>query len=434
MLDSEISEIDSGGLSHGAGRKDRPTDVRPSTGEAPFAADEVIYSRTDSRGAIIGGNYVFKRTAHYEWGDLIGAPHKVVRHPDMPKGVFWLFWYRLKSGKPMGAYIKNKSQDGLYYWVYACVIPDGDGFLSARIKPTSDMFAMMQKEYAALLKQEKTEGLTSEDSARRLLSRLNALGFADYSQFESAALAEELLSGNRVLGRAPDDRIIKYQAMLSLSQKLKAATDTLVREFESVQIIPNNMRVMASRLEPTGGPLTTLSTNYGAMSTEISDWFESNVVGENSIFATIADNVNSSMFNETLVGILRQCDTQMNGEREHLGEIDIEAEHAVLRKIIRDYSATSKSNTDLIIDESGRIQVACKTMARHVLGLSTTRVMCKIESARMGLSGEGLTDIIGQLGRFQEKIGDQLDAIAKMGEEIQSVARKVLDVQDAKPL
>ena len=180
--------------------------------------------------------------------------------------------------------------------------------------------------------------------------------------------------------------------------------------------------------------MTTLSTNYGAMSTEISDWFESNVVGENSIFATIADNVNSSMFNETLVGILRQCDTQMNGEREHLGEIDIEAEHAVLRKIIRDYSATSKSNTDLIIDESGRIQVACKTMARHVLGLSTTRVMCKIESARMGLSGEGLADIIGQLGRFQEKIGDQLDAIAKMGEEIQSVARKVLDVQDAKPL
>lgn len=430
MLDTTQNETATDELTHTTDGKDRRAEIRPTTGEAPFAADEVFYSRTDGRGVIIAGNYFFKRTAHYEWNELIGAPHKIVRHPDMPKGVFWLFWNMLKAGKPIGAYVKNKSKDGLYYWVFACVIPNGDGFLSARIKPTSDMFDTMQAEYTALLEQEKTEGLSPEDSGKRLLARLGELGFPDYSQFEAAALSEELLSRNHVLDRPADDRILKYRSMLALSQKLKSATETLVGEFESVQIIPNNMRVMASRLEPTGGPLTTLSTNYGAMSTEISDWFERNVVGEHSTFATIADSVNSSMFNEALVGILRQCDGQLNSERRQLGDINIDNEHAVLRRIVKDYSATSQSNTDLIIDEAGRIQTACKTMARHVLGLSTTRVMCKIESARMGLSGEGLSDIIGQLGRFQEKIGDQLDAIAKMGEEIQSVARKILDVPD----
>ncbi len=411
----------------------RNANERPSTGEAPFAADEVFYSRTDNRGVILAGNYFFQRTAHFEWSELIGAPHKLIRHPDMPKGIYWLFWDALKSGKPIGAYVKNKAKDGLYYWVFACVIPNGDEFLSARIKPTSDLFAKVKDEYATLLEGENAEGLTPEKSGKQFLARLNELGYADYGQFESAALAEELLSRNRVLDIPPDERILNYRSMLELSQKLKLATESLVSEFESVQIIPNNMRVMASRLEPTGGPLTTLSTNYGAMSTEISDWFERNVVGEHSTFSTIADSVNGSMFNEALVGILRQCDKQLNVESSKTGNIDIEGENAILRRIVREYGETSRSNTDLIIDEAGRIQYACKTMARHVLGLSTTRVMCKIESARMGLSGEGLSDIIVQLGRFQEKIGDQLDAIAKMGEEIQTFAHKMLNVPDAKP-
>lgn len=405
---------------------DRRIADRPKTGEAPFAVDDVFYSRTDKRGIVLAGNYCFQRISHFDWSELIGAPHNLVRHPDMPKGVFWLFWNTLKSGKPVGAYVKNKTKDGLYYWVFACAIPIEDGYMSARIKPTSDMLAKIQDEYAALLAQEKSEGLSPEESAKRLLNQICDLGFDDYHQFETAALGQELQSRNLAMKQKSDDRILIYKSMLALSQNLKSATETLVREFESVQIIPNNMRVMASRLEPTGGPLTTLSTNYGAMSTEISDWFESNVVGEHSIFATIADNVNGSMFNEALVGILRQCDDQLNGERRQLGDIDIDAEHAVLRKIVQDYSAISHANAELIINEAGRIQYACKTMARHVLGLSTTRVMCKIESARMGLSGEGLSDIIVQLGRFQEKIGDQLDAIAKMGEDIQSAAKKMV--------
>ena len=422
MLDAQDTTITPEDAEATADLVENRLEDRPSSGEAPFAPYEVFFSRTDERGIIQSGNYIFKRTAHYDWSELLGAPHKIIRHDDMPKGVFWLFWDALKNNQPIGAYVKNRSKDGLYYWVFATVVPCKGGYLSARIKPSSQVFETIKKEYAALLDREKTEALSPEDSASLFMSRLPELGYENYQQFESHALAEELLSRNTLLKQEPDARILRFQSMLRLAQNLKDATENLVREFQSVQIIPHNMRVMASRLEPTGGPFHTLSSNYGAMSSEISTWFESNVVGQNSIFATISDSVNSSMFLEALVGILGQCDKQLHSERRKLGEIDIDGERKNLSGIVKDYSAQSDRKQALIQDEAGRIQIACKTMSRHVLGLSTTRVMCKIESARMGLSGEGLSDIISQLGRFQEKIGNQLKNIEKMGEEIQDLA------------
>ncbi len=65
-----------------------------------------------------------------------------------------------------------------------------------------------------------------------------------------------------------------------------------------------------------------------------------------------------------------------------------------------------------------RILKACDIMHRHVLGLSSTRVMCKIESARLPVAGEALTDIIAQLGVFQERITTQLERIASLSNAI----------------
>lgn len=78
---------------------DRRLNTRPAQGEAPFGLHEVFISRTDERGVIKAANYVFKRVTHYEWEELLGAPHKIIRHPDMPKGVFQLFWDTLKRGE-----------------------------------------------------------------------------------------------------------------------------------------------------------------------------------------------------------------------------------------------------------------------------------------------------------------------------------------------
>lgn len=399
---------------------DRRIETRPSSGAAPFELNEVFFSRTDERGVIEACNYVFKRVAHYDWEELLGAPHKLVRHPDTPKGLFQLFWDTLKSGKTIGAYVKNKSKDNLHYWVFATVVPCEGGYLSARIKPSSPLFTEIQAIYAKMVKAEKEDGLSPVESMKIMNDWVHAKGFDDYDHFAAHALAEELIARDEALGRKPDMRILDLRTMLRNSEKLLDETHGLVKDFEAMHTIPHNLRVIASRIEPSGGPVTVLSQNYGAMSREMSDWFERNVMGENTNFATVKHSVNASLFIAGMTRILNECDEQLQKERRTLGEVDMDQERVLLRELASQQSSKAEKGMAEVDIEAVRIINACQVMHRHFLGLSSTRVLCKIESARLPSSGETLADIIDQLGAFQERISERLEHIAKLGDEIRS--------------
>ena len=264
--------------------------------EVPFDLRELIYSRTDERGVIQAANDVFGRLAGYSFDEFVGAPHKLIRHPDMPRGVFQLFWDTIKSGATVGAYVKNQASDGSYYWVFAVVTPCDGGYLSARIKPTSALLKTVEQEYTRLRQAEQAEELSPEDSAARLLARLQELGFATYNDFAGHALAEELLTRDAGLNRAADPRLAERRTMHSTAGKLVEETEALVQEFESMRTIPHNLRVIASRIEPAGGPVTVLSENYNAMSRDMSNWFEAHVWGKNSNFRAIKRYNNSDAY------------------------------------------------------------------------------------------------------------------------------------------
>ena len=397
---------------------DRRLETRPSNGEAPFALHEVFFSRTDDRGVIQAGNYVFKRVANYEWDELIGAPHKVIRHPDMPKGVFQLFWDTLKAGDSIGAYVKNKAKDGLYYWVFAVVIPCKGGFLSARIRPSSKLFEEVKLAYSQMLQAENNAGLDPEQSSEQLLQWIREKGFENYHQFATHALSEELLSRDVNLEKPKDAKITDLRKMLSNAETLVTETQGLVKDFDAMHTIPHNLRVIASRIEPSGGPVTVLSQNYGAMSREMSDWFAAHVMGENSNFNTIKLAVTNSLFVEGMARILNECDAQLKTERRGLGKIDMESERQILSNLVKNETDRAHKGVEEVDHEAERIMRACQVMHRQFLGLSSTRVLCKIESARLPESGETLSDIIDQLGVFQERISRRLDNITKLSNEI----------------
>ena len=149
-------------------------------------------SRTDDRGVIQSANSTFQRLAGFEWNELLGAPHKIIRHPDMPKGVFHLFWERLKSGKPIGAYVKNKAKDGRFYWVFAIAMPVHGGYVSVRLKPTSDCFAKVRQAYGVLLEAEKKENLTPAQSADRLHKMVRDLGYDCYREAMATWIRSEI--------------------------------------------------------------------------------------------------------------------------------------------------------------------------------------------------------------------------------------------------
>ena len=100
---------------------------QPSGRERRFADDDLIVSKTDPRGRITYANRVFIDMSGYTEEELLGRPHSLIRHPDMPRCVFSLLWTTIQGGDEIFAYVKNLCKNGDHYWVFAHVTPTFDG-------------------------------------------------------------------------------------------------------------------------------------------------------------------------------------------------------------------------------------------------------------------------------------------------------------------
>ncbi len=82
-----------------------------------------LFSETDIHGTIIFVNDAFCEVAKYAKEELIGKSHNIIRHPDMPKKLFELWWATIKTGERFRAVVKNRAKDGTHYWVQATIMP-----------------------------------------------------------------------------------------------------------------------------------------------------------------------------------------------------------------------------------------------------------------------------------------------------------------------
>jgi len=108
--------------------------------EVPYPDGRLIVSRTDLEGNITHCNASFVEMSGYSEAELIGAPHYILRHPDMPAAAFRDLWETVRAGRKWHGYVRNLRKDGRYYWVFATVIPNvrnGQvvGYTSVRRKP-----------------------------------------------------------------------------------------------------------------------------------------------------------------------------------------------------------------------------------------------------------------------------------------------------------
>ena len=122
--------------SDGTGRRVYFTDT-----EVPFPEGRLIVSRTDLQGLITHANDAFVEMSGYAREELIGAPHHILRHPDMPRLAFKGLWDTLSSGQKWHGYVKNLRKDGAHYWVYATAVANirngkAVGYTSVRRKPS----------------------------------------------------------------------------------------------------------------------------------------------------------------------------------------------------------------------------------------------------------------------------------------------------------
>lgn len=113
--------------------------------EVFFDASEIIVSKTDLKGRITYANALFCDVCGYTHKELIGQPHSIVRHPEMPRAVFYLLWQRIEAGQEIFAYVKNLTKHGDFYWVFAHITPSFDpagklvGYHSSRRVPDREV-------------------------------------------------------------------------------------------------------------------------------------------------------------------------------------------------------------------------------------------------------------------------------------------------------
>ncbi|MEZ4338561.1 MAG: PAS domain-containing protein [Sandaracinaceae bacterium] len=128
----------------------------PTGREVHFEPDEVIVSKTDVKGVITYANRVFLSIAGYTEAEVIGQPHNMIRHPDMPRSVFQLLWDTVADGREIFAYVVNMAKNGDHYWVFAHVTPTFDdggrivGYHSNRRVPDRRAVATVEQLYREL--------------------------------------------------------------------------------------------------------------------------------------------------------------------------------------------------------------------------------------------------------------------------------------------
>lgn len=154
--------------------------------EKSFSVDDLIVSKTDTKGVITYGNELFIQMSGYTEEELLGAPHNLIRHPDMPRSVFNLLWSTLAQRQEVFAYVKNLAKDGSFYWVLANVTPSYDldgkviGYHSVRRKPEKSALDKVVPLYAKMLEAEKGGG--KEAGTALLVDLLNQKGVS-YEEF-----------------------------------------------------------------------------------------------------------------------------------------------------------------------------------------------------------------------------------------------------------
>ena len=138
------------------------TNLPVSTQEYPFPRGQTLVSTTDLKGRILYCNPSFIEVSGYEREELLGQPHNIVRHPDMPEEAYRDMWQTIASGQPWSAPVKNRRKDGDFYWVIANVTPlmDGDqpsGYMSVRTEATREQIQNAERLYQTL-RAEKVAG------------------------------------------------------------------------------------------------------------------------------------------------------------------------------------------------------------------------------------------------------------------------------------
>jgi len=437
--------------------------ITPVNSPSEFDVAELFFSTTDRKGIIGTGNSVFVRVSGWTQEELVGAPHNIIRHPDMPRSVFALLWQYLGQQRPIAAYVKNMAKDGRYYWVLATAVPLTQGYLSVRLKPTSPLLATVEPLYAELLAAEREveeaggkPAQAMAASTALLIERLASLGFDSYDAFMRAALPAEIrarqaalaargtgngkliagdgggssLAGARDAARALSDYRYSQFRILERYEQLHdvflSKTEFVLQLADNVRLFSLNAQIGAARLAEVGAALGVIadimrlrSDSTARLVRQLSDDFASIVEELNELsFGLGVATLQSEMTAQYIEGLVAERGQAGHDAARHTLSDGVRA----LSEALRDGVGPALATLTALAEHLGNIGGTLEQLQSEMRHLDALQVAGRVESARLANAGEFrvlFEDIRAQIGTAR----DQLEGLSAL----ESIRNATLD-------
>lgn len=428
-----------------------------------FLPHELFFSLTDAKGKILGGNSVFTRISAYSEEELVGQPHNIIRHPDMPRCVFQVLWDYLLSGRTIAAYVKNMAADGLYYWVLALVMPHRDGFVSVRMKPSTPLFDAAREIYRETLDFERVveersgirEGINQ--STPFLLQKLADAGFDDYDAFMRIALSSELVARQEAIAasRPPEPFVApgSHASLVELRNRSSSVAERLGSVFSSLNLLHRlserlserhesleelgpslsflalNANLSASRLGSDGATLSVISRDLCDRSND-ADGLLKDFVGQ---MGSLKDNARRVAFDVAVAQLEAQVCQAFSEEILADGVTDsrcVDVGLEPLNEELRSRCHTLLGSLESLLHDVERLSKSASRLVERVAGMKIVQLNGRIEIA--GLSGaESFQSIFDDVARLVASACDDCSAVLDVLADTRERLDRLSEVQSA---
>lgn len=445
--------------------------VLPTQNESPFGFHEFFFSTTNPRGVIRYGNDVFVRVSFYPKEKILGAPHSLIRHPDMPRSVFKVFWDMLKANKAIAAYVKNMAANGSFYWVLAFAFPIENGYLSIRFKPSSDIFKVVQAIYQDV-KTFETQGGSLETSEELLLQKIQSHGFKNYEDFMVKAVIAELRSrelkaretqhekqevqktdrspisdsGAKAIAQSAQKTLSTLKQILEWAEGFQQANKvitetvtTLEQGFRNLKFISLNMTITAAKFGAMAAGLGVVSLEFSNLSEEIEaqlkilDGFAEKLSGTvaQSTFRISALNSQMLMVDFFVQKALQNMQSSDNAFAE------MNENKKDFSSLFHHYATKMREEIASLSYDTANIKSTLEEVRRSVTGLEVIRQMGGIESARVGEIKSTFNHYLNEMNEFilllrqsTTNVSNEVEGLKSRCESIVNSASKITgDVQ-----
>ncbi|KAF0866832.1 PAS domain-containing methyl-accepting chemotaxis protein [Pseudomonas sp. LD120] len=414
--------------------------------ELVFPTEQRLISATDVRGKITYCNDEFVAVSGFSREQLIGSPHNIVRHPDMPEAVFAHMWSYLKDGKSWMGIVKNRCNNGDHYWVNAYVTPIFSkgviaGYESVRVKPereqverATQLYQRMRSDNLALPWRHRVAtvcafalppllGLAVSATAYWLGGPWAALGAAVSGYFAVQAYAA--YRTRQMLGR------ISSVSLGSFDSELIARTYTdeqgLAAQLQMILISESaKIRTALSRLGDYANQAASLASTSKSLSAQAEL-----VLGkqrDEADMAATAMNQMASSISEVSVHIhdTASAADQVNNLTQ-VGSDEAQKTRAVIEKLADTVDAVSQS-VEGLAQETQSIQQAANMIRSIAEQTNLLALNAAIEAARAGEQGRGFAVVADEVRALASKTQESTQSIQRIIVTLQEVASQAVEV------